>query len=61
MFGNPNRKDYEFLIDLFEAGQVVPVIDRHFPLSKVPEALLYYGEGHSHGKVVITMEHNHKT
>jgi len=61
MYGNPNQKDYEFLIELFEAGQVVPVIDRRFPLSEVPEALRYYGAGHSHGKVVITMEHHHKT
>ena len=61
MFGNPNQKDYEFLIELFEAGKVVPVIDRRFPLSKVPEALRYYGEGHSHGKVIITVEHNNKT
>ena len=61
MFSNPNQKDYEFLIELFEAGKVVPVIDRRFLLSEVPEALRYYGEGHSHGKVVITMNHNNKT
>jgi len=30
-------------------------------LSEVPEALRYYGEGHSQGKVVITMNHNNKT
>jgi len=61
MFSNPNQKDYEFLIELFEAGKVVPVIDRRFLLSEVPEALRYYGEGHSQGKVVITMNHNNKT
>jgi NADPH:quinone reductase-like Zn-dependent oxidoreductase len=54
MFANPNQKDYEFLIELFEAGKVVPVIDRRFPLSEVPEALRYYGEGYSQGKIVIT-------
>jgi NADPH:quinone reductase-like Zn-dependent oxidoreductase len=41
--------------DLFEAGKVVPVIDRRYPLSEVPEALRYLGEGHARGKVVITM------
>ncbi|MFC2043220.1 NAD(P)-dependent alcohol dehydrogenase [Chloroflexota bacterium] len=61
MFSNPNQKDYEFLIELYEAGKVVPVIDRRFLLSEVPEALRYYGEGHSQGKVVITMNHNNKT
>jgi len=60
-FANPNKKDYEFLIELFEAGKVVPVIDRSFPLSEVPESLRCYGEGYSHGKVVITMEHNNRT
>ena len=61
MLGNPNQKDYVFLIELFEAGKVVPVIDRRYPLSEVPEALRYYGEGHAQGKVVITVEHNSKT
>jgi len=55
MFANPNQKDYESLIELFESGKVVPVIDKRFPLSEVPEALRYYGGGHSHGKVVITL------
>ena len=55
----PN-KDSAFLIDLIEAGKVVPVIDRHYPLSEVPEALRYLGEGHALGKVVITVAHNDK-
>ncbi len=53
----PN-KDLAFLKELFEAGKVVPVIDRRYPLSEVPEALRYFGEGHHLGKVVITVEHN---
>jgi NADPH:quinone reductase-like Zn-dependent oxidoreductase len=60
MYANPNQKDYVFLIELLEAGKVVPVIDRRYPLSEVPEALRYYGEGHTRGKVVITVEHNNK-
>ena len=55
MLGNPNQKDYAFLIELFKSGKVVPVIDRRYPLSEVSEALRYYGEGHARGKVVITM------
>jgi len=58
----PNKKeDLVFLKELFEAGTVVPVIDRRYPLSEVPEALRYLGEGHARGKVVITVEHNNKT
>ena len=56
----PN-KDLAFMSELFEAGKVVPVIDRSYPLSEVAEALRYFGEGHVRGKVVITVEHNNKT
>ena len=57
----PNQKDLVFMKELLEAGKVIPVIDRHYPLSEVPEALRYYGEGHAQGKVVITVEHNSNT
>ena len=52
-----SRKDLVFVKELIENGEVVPVIDRHYPLSEAPEALRYYGGGHARGKVVITMEH----
>jgi len=55
-----NKEDLAFLAELFEAGKVVPVIDRRYPLSEVPEALRYLEEGHVLGKVVITVEHNNK-
>jgi NADPH:quinone reductase-like Zn-dependent oxidoreductase len=51
-----NQKDLSFMTELCEAGKIVPVIDRRYPLSEVPEALRYVGEGHARGKVVITME-----
>jgi NADPH:quinone reductase-like Zn-dependent oxidoreductase len=56
----PN-KGLAFMKELLEAGKILPVIDRRYPLSEVPEALRYYGEGHVNGKVVITLEHNNKT
>ena len=55
------KEDLAFLAELFEAGKVVPVVDRHYPLSEVPEALRYLEEGHAKGKVVITAAHNDKT
>jgi NADPH:quinone reductase-like Zn-dependent oxidoreductase len=53
----PN-KDMDFMIELLEAGKVVPVIDRRYPLSEVPDALRYFGEGNVKGKVIITLEDN---
>ncbi len=55
------NKDLAFMKELFEAGKVVPVIDKRYPLSEVPEALRYFGKGHARGKVVITVEYNNKT
>jgi len=51
----PNREDLSSMNDLFEAGKVVPVIDRRYPLSEVAEALRSLGEGHAKGKLVITV------
>jgi len=56
----PNQKDLAFMKELLEAGKVVPVIDRCYPLSEAAEALRYLGEGHAKGKVVITVAHNNK-
>ena len=42
--------------ELIEAGKVVPIIDKRYPLSEVAEALQYFGEGHAKGKLVITLE-----
>jgi NADPH:quinone reductase-like Zn-dependent oxidoreductase len=56
-----NRKDLVSITELCEAGKIVPVIDRRYPLSEVPEALRYLGEGRAKGKVVITVEQNNKT
>jgi NADPH:quinone reductase-like Zn-dependent oxidoreductase len=52
-----NQNDLVFIKDLFEAGKVKSVIDRRYPLSEVPEALRYVGEGRAKGKVVITVDH----
>ena len=61
LLGVEPNKGLAFMNELFEAGKVVPVIDRRYPLSEVPEALRYLGAGHAKGKVVITLEHNNRT
>jgi NADPH:quinone reductase-like Zn-dependent oxidoreductase len=53
---NINQKDLLFLKELLEAGKIVPVIDRSYPLSNAAEALRYLAEGHAQGKVVLTVQ-----
>ena len=57
LWGKPyNKNDMEFLVELFEAGKVKPVIDKYYKLSEVPDALKYLEDGLALGKVVVTME-----
>ena len=56
LLAKPNQKDLAFVKELLEAGKVVPVIDRSYSLSEVPEGLRYLEEGHARGKIVITLE-----
>jgi NADPH:quinone reductase-like Zn-dependent oxidoreductase len=58
LLAKPRHSDLVFMKDLLEAGKVKPVIDRCYPLSETPEALQYLEEGHTKGKVVITVEQN---
>jgi D-arabinose 1-dehydrogenase-like Zn-dependent alcohol dehydrogenase len=51
----PN-KDLAYMIELFEAGAVIPVIDGPYELSEVPEAFRHFGAGLHKGKVVITLD-----
>ena len=50
-----NKPDLAALHDLLADGKVTPVIDRTYPLSETPAALMYLGEGHVRGKVVVTV------
>lgn len=53
----PNQKeDLAMLAELFEAGSVVPVIDKRYPLSEVPEALRYLASGDVQGKIIIEVQ-----
>jgi len=52
----PKVSDLDYIKNLFKKDKITPVIDKCYPLSKVAEAMRYYGEGHAKGKVLITMD-----
>ncbi len=51
----PNQPDLIFMKALLEAGKVIPVIDRCYPLSETAEAIRYLEAGHARGKVVVAV------
>lgn len=51
----PDNEDLKFINQLAEAGKVMSVIDKTYPLREVPEALAYLGAGQAKGKVIISI------
>ncbi len=56
-----NQKDLAFIKELIELGKIMPVIDDCYPLGETADAFWYFEKEHPKGKVVITVEENHKT
>src|ERR671910_2255976 len=53
-FSMPGKKNQMAILQgLLEAGKLIPVVDRTYPLREVPEAIRYLAEGDAQGKVVI--------
>jgi NADPH:quinone reductase-like Zn-dependent oxidoreductase len=50
-----NQSDLVVMAELLETGNVVPIIDRGYPLSQTAAAIRYLIDEHARGKVVITM------
>ncbi|MCI0575107.1 MAG: NAD(P)-dependent alcohol dehydrogenase [Chloroflexi bacterium] len=50
------KTDLLVIKELLEAGKLVPVIDKSYPLSEAAEAIRYLIEEHARGKVVITVQ-----
>lgn len=49
------REDLLALADLIATGQVMPVLDRTYPLDDAAGALRHVASGHTRGKVVVTV------
>jgi NADPH:quinone reductase-like Zn-dependent oxidoreductase len=52
---NTNNDDLVVLRELIEAGKLKPVVERRYALGDVADAFRYLGEGHTQGKLVITV------
>jgi NADPH:quinone reductase-like Zn-dependent oxidoreductase len=50
-----SHSDIVVLKELIDAGRVMPVIDRTYPLSQTAAAMRYLEQGHARGKIVITV------
>ncbi|MEZ4670758.1 MAG: NAD(P)-dependent alcohol dehydrogenase [Anaerolineae bacterium] len=55
---HPNPKDMVYITELCQAGKLVPIIDKRYPLSETAAAIRYLGEGHAKGKIIITLDQN---
>jgi NADPH:quinone reductase-like Zn-dependent oxidoreductase len=52
-----NHEDFVVLKELMEAGKIVPVIDRRYPLDETAQAMRYLIECGARGKIILTMDH----
>lgn len=50
-----NRDDLLKLKELLESGKIKPIIDRTYPLAEAPEAFRKFEEGHTQGKLIVTV------
>jgi NADPH:quinone reductase-like Zn-dependent oxidoreductase len=48
-----DRDDLNILARFMADGTLTPVIDRHYPLSEVSEAIAYSEEGRARGKIIL--------
>ena len=55
LLAKPNQADLLLLKEFIEAGTVRPVIERHYQLSEVPDAIRYLETGHASGKLVVAI------
>lgn len=50
-----NKEDMLALQELLASGQITSVVDQHYQLDRIADALRYQGDGHAQGKIVVTI------
>ncbi len=55
LVANFNPDDLMVLKEMFETGQVKPVVERIYPLCEISKAMHHLGTGHARAKVVISI------
>ena len=55
VFVNSNTKDLEIIGELIKENKVKSIIDQSYPMNKTSEAHLHIENGHTRGKVVISI------
>lgn len=55
LLAKANAEDLTFITKLVEEGKISPVIDKHYDLNDIPEAMAYLGAGHAKGKIIINI------
>ncbi|MEZ4712253.1 MAG: zinc-binding dehydrogenase [Caldilineaceae bacterium] len=55
MLVKPNQQDLAFVAELLATGKVVPVADKAYPFSELPDAIRYLEAGRAQGKVIINV------
>jgi NADPH:quinone reductase-like Zn-dependent oxidoreductase len=61
MIAKISRADLLLLKELLETYKIKPVIDRSFPLHEAASALRYFEDGHTCGKIIITIDQTGNT
>ncbi len=56
MLGQLRQEDLAVLAELMKTNKVTPVIDRHYKLSEVPDAIRYSEQGRARGKIIIDVQ-----
>ena len=54
-------ENFDFINQLLENGNLIPVVDKTFPFEKLVDAHRYVESGYKIGNVAITVNQNNKS